>query len=76
LIPNDFGLFDLYGNVSEWTANLYENGHVLIAGGSFGMTPEKIESNYVSPTKPDLLYNSYGFRVVRTIELDENGRPK
>ena len=27
-------------------------------------------------TLPDLHYNRYGFRVARTIELDEEGRPR
>ena len=76
LMPNDLGLFDMNGNVAEWTCDLANDGGVYVAGGGYHAFAHNLDSSLVTPTNPAFEYNSYGFRVVRTIELDDNGRPK
>ncbi len=77
LLPNDFGLFDVYGNVSEWNADIHRDGkQVGTSGGAYHSPPNEVSSVSGDWTLPDLHYNRYGFRVARTIELDEEDRPK
>ena len=77
LMPNDFGLFDMYGNVSEWNADgPDQNNHVFTSGGGFRSLPQEFSSHYYTTTTPDLLYNQFGFRIARTIELNEKGAPE
>ncbi len=43
LQPNDFGLFDVYGSVAEWNADVHEDGkQVLISGGSYHNMPGRL----------------------------------
>jgi eukaryotic-like serine/threonine-protein kinase len=77
LLPNDFGLFDVYGSVEEWNADVHKDGkQVLASGGSYHNLPEGCDSRRRDPTLPGLQYDRYGFRIARTIELDEKGEPK
>ncbi len=77
LLPNDFGLFDVYGGVAEWNADINGDGkQVLTSGGSYHSPLSKCDSREFGVTHPDLHYDSYGFRIARTIELDEKGVPK
>ena len=69
LMPNDFGLFDMYGNVSEWDADgPDQNNHVFTSGGGFRALPQEFSSDYYMTTSPDLEYNQFGFRIARTID--------
>jgi len=77
LMPNDFGLFDMYGNVSEWNGDVPdESNHVFTSGGGFKALPQELSSHYSMTTSPDLQYNQFGFRIARTIELNEKGAPQ
>ena len=76
LMPNDLGLFDMNGNVAEWTCEFDAPDKVYVAGGGYLGFAETMTSWIHDATGPTLTYNSYGFRVVRTIELDDQGRPK
>src|SRR5207249_773559 len=45
LMPNDFGLFDVYGNVAEWNADIDQDGNqVTISGGSYHSVPDRCNS--------------------------------
>jgi hypothetical protein len=77
MMPNDFGLFDMYGNVSEWTIEISPGGdHVFTAGGGNKAVPREFHSRSFMTTTPDLHYNQFGFRIARTIDLDEKGAPE
>ena len=77
LLPNDFGLFDVYGSVAEWNADVHVDGkQVLVSGGSYHNLPEGCDSRRLDLTLPGLEYDKYGFRIARTIELNEKGEPR
>ena len=82
--PNAFGLYDIDGNVSEWTADCWHDNYIrapsdgsawvnpgcsmrVVRGGSWGSSPEQVNSAYRQGADASIRSGRVGFRILREL---------
>jgi sulfatase modifying factor 1 len=73
LLPNEAGLFDMHGNLFEWTQNLVSGPSSpvkdgitrVLRGGSFVRDMPTLRSDHRSNNGPMSRFNNFGFRPAR-----------
>jgi formylglycine-generating enzyme required for sulfatase activity len=71
--PNPWGLFDMHGNVWEWTNDAYDESRKVIRGGSWRFDADSARCAVRYHHRPHDSGDSLGFRIVRDLTKEEAG---
>ena len=66
LVENTLGLYDMSGNVSEWTGSEASAGNRIIKGGGWDSSSSELGTGYSPDESADYTGGSLGFRIART----------
>ncbi|THK41173.1 formylglycine-generating enzyme family protein [Methylophaga sp. SB9B] len=72
--PSPFGLFDMAGNVMEWSEETIGINKVAL-GGSVFMSESSLSPSYSDSERPELKLSTFGFRVYATHDVVETPSP-
>jgi formylglycine-generating enzyme required for sulfatase activity len=70
--PNAWGLFDMHGNVWEWTNDAYDESRKVIRGGSWRFNADSARCALRYTHRPQDRGDSLGIRLVRDLTKEEN----
>ena len=73
--PSDAGLFDMVGNLWEWTDDCWDGdcGRRVVRGGSHSSPSSELRPDARAWSRPELDRAGIGFRVARTLAPNDGG---
>ena len=72
-LPNELGLYDMSGNLWEWTSSVNENGKYYVCGGYYSSSESSLLLENAIQTYPSET-NSYSYLGFRTILIPNSNK--